>query len=200
MKRLMILLLLLLLADFGKADFPAPMLRSSKWVISQNSSLVVKGNTNVNRFSCAIDQYPKTDTVMVTADQNNNMLLSGVLNIEVKHFDCQNLMMTRQLRKTLKEDQFPAFQVRFLSLKETPLLKQKKDFVKGFVALTITGVTKQFEICYQLSRDKNTMVLVGNQTINFSDFKLDPPKRMGKLILAKDQLSVAFVLKMESVI
>ena len=137
---------------------------------------------------------------MVTADQNNNMLLSGVLNIEVKYFDCQNLMMTRQLRKTLKEDQFPAFQVRFLSLKETPLLKQKKDFVKGFVALTITGVTKQFEICYQLSRDKNTMVLVGNQTINFSDFKLEPPKRMGKLILAKDQLSVAFVLKMESVI
>lgn len=108
-------------------------------------------------------------------------------------------MMTRQLRKTLKEDQFPAFKVRFLSLRETPLLKQKKDLVKGFVALTIAGVTKRFEISYQLIRDQNNMVLVGNQTINFSDFKLEPPKRMGKLILAKDQLSVAFLLKMESV-
>lgn len=77
MKRLMILLLLLLLADFGEADFPAHAVRSSKWIISENSSLVVKGNTNVNRFSCAIKQYPKTDTVMVTEDQNNNIMLSG---------------------------------------------------------------------------------------------------------------------------
>lgn len=195
----MILLLLLLLADFGKADFSAAAVRASKWVVRESSSLVINGNTNVNRFSCAINQYPKTDTIMVTEDQNNNILLSGELNIEVRNFDCQNLLMTKQLRKTLKEDQFPVFKVRFLSLRETPLLKQKKDLIKGFVALTITGVTKRFEICYQLSRDKNNMVLVGNQLINFSDFKLEPPKRMGKLISAKDQLSVAFLLKMESV-
>jgi len=197
MKLLMILFLLL--ADFGKADHSAPTVRASKWVISENSSLVVKGNTNVNRFSCAISQYPKTDTVMITQDQNNNILLSGELNIEVKNFDCRNLMMTKQLRKTLKEDLFPVFQVRFLSLRETPLLKQNKDLIKGFVTLTITGVTKRFEICYQLSKAKNKMVLVGNQTIKFSDFKLEPPKRMGKLISAKDQLSVEFLLKMESV-
>ncbi|CAH0316831.1 hypothetical protein SRABI27_05045 [Pedobacter sp. Bi27] len=34
-------------------------------------------------------------------------------------------------------------------------------------------------------------------SINFSDFHLIPPKKIGRLIQVKDQLVVAFVFKME---
>lgn len=198
MKSLIILALTGMLTSFGNAYHIAPTARLSKWIISESSSLVVNGSTNVNKFSCTILQYPKTDTILVSQDPKNRILLSGKLNIEIKKFDCMNMMMTKQLRRTLREDQFPTFQIRFLSLKETSFLKQKKDFVKGFVEISIAGVTKQFEICYQLNMDKSNIILTGNQTINFSDFNLEPPKRMGKLIQAKDQLAVVFYLKMEA--
>jgi hypothetical protein len=198
MKSLIILFLALTLTSFSKVHKLVAINRSSKWVISENSSLVVNGSTNVNKFSCSIRQYPKTDTVMISQDQKSRVLLSGELNIEVKNFDCNNQMMTKQLRKTLKEDQYPTFQIRFLSLKETSFLKQKKDFVKGLVEIEIAGITKRFEINYQLSGDKNTMLFTGKQLINFSDFKLVPPRKMGKLIQAKDQLVVVFFLKMEA--
>ena len=98
-------------------------------------------------------------------------------------------------RKTLKEDRFPFLQIRFVSLKETPMLSS----VKGLVEISIAGVTKRFEINYQLSIDKNAITLTGNHMINFSDFNLVPPKKIGKLIQAKDELAVLFTLKMEPV-
>jgi hypothetical protein len=126
------------------------------------------------------------------------MLLSGQLNIDVKNFDCKNILMTKQLRKTLKEDQYPCIQVRFLSLKENPLASSKKSFIKGVVELTIAGVGKRFEIDYALAKDKKMLVLTGAHPILFSDFKLEPPKKLGKIIQAKDQLIITFLLKMEA--
>lgn len=167
--------------------------------MSQKSTLVVNGHTNVNQFSCTISEYPKTDTVVVSLDRLNKISLSGVLNIDVKNFDCNNLLMTKQLRRTLKEDRFPTLQIRFVSLKETPMLNQNASTVKGLVEISIAGIAKRFEINYQLSIDKNTIILTGNQVINFSDFKLEPPKKIGKLIQAKDELAVVFFLKMEPV-
>lgn len=172
--------------------------RLSKWVISEHSSLKVNGSTNVNRFACEIVQYTKADTIDISHDSSNKMLLSGELNIEVKNFDCKNILMTKQLRKTLKEDQHPYIQVRFLSLKENPVAASKKCFIKGVVELTIAGVGKRFEIDYLLTKDKKMLVLTGDHPILFSDFNLEPPKKLGKIIQAKDQLIVTFLLKMEA--
>ena len=173
--------------------------QSSKWVITQNSSLTVNGSTNVNKFSCVILQYPKMDTVTISEDKTSSITLTGKLNIEVKNFDCSNYMMTRELRKTLNEKQFPYINIKFLSLKEVLGTKQKYSNIKGLVAIEIAGVEKRFEISYQFNIDKKKIMLMGSQAINFSDFSLLPPKKMGKLIMAKDQLVVVFYLKLEAV-
>jgi hypothetical protein len=192
MKPLLILLLLLLagLRPAGKAK------STSKWVVSENSMLTVNGTTNINRFSCAILRYPKTDTVLVSKDKTDHIVLSGILNLEVKNFDCNSTMMTKQLLNTLQENRFPVLKIKFLSLKEIPSAGQN-SFVKGDVEITLSGISKRFEICYQINAKRGAMELIGQQIINFSDFHLIPPKKMGRLIQAKDQLVVAFFLKME---
>ena len=198
MKWILIGLISLSLTSFKFINKPT-FGHSSKWVITQNSSLTVNGSTNVNRFSCVILQYPKTDTVNVTQGKNNKIVLSGSLNIEVKNFNCNNMMMTKQLRKTLQDEKYPFLRIKFLSLKEMPGVDQEKSFIKGNVEINIAGVPKRFEICYQLKMKNTSMELIGLQPINFSDFNLVPPKKIGKLIQAKDQLIVAFFLKMELV-
>lgn len=198
MKWILIGLITLTLTSFTSINKPS-FGQSSKWVITQNSSLTVNGSTNVNKFSCVILQYPKMDTVTISEDKTSNITLTGKLNIEVKNFDCSNYMMTKELRKTLNEKQFPYINIKFLSLKEVMGTKQKYSNIKGLVAIEIAGVEKRFEIFYQFNIDKNKMMLMGSQSINFSDFSLLPPKKMGKLIMAKDQLVVVFHLKLEAV-
>ena len=108
-------------------------------------------------------------------------------------------MMTRELRKTLKADQFPHLKVKFLSLKELDNLNQNVNKICGNVEITIAGISKRYEITYQLQQEKNNMKLVGVQPIHFSDFKLIPPKKVGHLVRANDKLSVVFNLNLRAI-
>ncbi|TCD23379.1 YceI family protein [Pedobacter psychrodurus] len=193
--KLLISILVFLLASLRPVDKAKS---TSRWVVSENSMLTVNGTTNINRFSCAILRYPKSDTVLISRDKTDHMVLSGTLNLEVKDFDCSSTMMTKQLLSTLKENRFPVLRIRFLSLKEIPSADQR-SFVKGDVEIMLSGVLRKFEICYQINVKRGLIELTGQQTVNFSDFHLIPPKKIGMLIQAKDQLVVIFFLKMERV-
>lgn len=168
----------------------------SNWVITQHSALIIKGSTNVNKFSCSILNYPKTDTITITK-VNDLIQLSGKFGLKVSNFECNNLMMTNQFRNTLKNEEFPLLYITFISLKEIPSANQPLNQVKGLVAITIAGVTKRFEICYKFESLTNSFRLIGSQNINFSDFKLTPPQRVGKLIKANDELKVDFELRLK---
>ena len=171
---------------------------TTKWVITQNSSLTINGSTNVNKFSCTILNYPKTDTITINRE-NNEALLTGTFKLNVKNFECNNVMMTHQFRKTLKHEEFPLLYITFISLKEFPSPNQKNNPIKGLVAIKIAGITKRFDICYEFESLDNTLQLRGSQTVNFSDFKLVAPQRLGKLVKTNDQLSVIFDLKLKKV-
>jgi len=169
---------------------------TSKWVVTQNSSLTINGSTNINRFSCAILKYPQTDTISIHK-VNDKICLTGTINLEVKNFECNNRMMTHQFRKTLKLEEFPLLSISFISLKEFP--NQKANQVRGTVAIKIAGVTKRYEISYEFESRHHTLKLRGTQAVNFSDFRLTSPQRMGKLIKANDELNVVFELQIKPV-
>jgi len=105
-----------------------------KWVVSENSNLRVNGSTNINTFICEIPSYDQTDTITVSKS-NKDVLLSGTINLNVKSFDCHNMIMTHDLRKTLKQDQFPVLHISFLSLNKLPDLTEKPEPVTGWVLL-----------------------------------------------------------------
>lgn len=195
----MIIKTLFLMLALAVPSFNKPLKTESRWVISENSKLRVNGSTNINRFSCAILNYPKNDTVTINKEIGKQIALQGQVSLDLKNFDCNNLIMTRQLRKTLKEDKYPFLHVTFLSLKGVSLTDQPDNGIKGIVEIELAGIKKRFLICYQLKSSSTGMTLIGCQAINFSDFKLVPPQKMGKLIQAKDQLSVDFELKLEQV-
>lgn len=180
-------------------NFNTSVKNESRWVIVENSRLRVNGSTNINRFSCAILNYPKTDTVTINTEVGKQIALQGRVSLDLKNFDCNNLMMTKQLRKTLKEERYPFLHVTFLSLKGIPITEQTDNGIKGIVEIELAGIKKRFLIFYQLKNSANGMTLTGSQAITFSDFKLVPPQKMGKLIQAKDQLNVDFELNLHQV-
>ena len=169
-----------------------------KWVVNENSSLSVNGSTNINKFTCEIPAYDKTDTLAIGRSKSDKEIaLSGEISLNVKSFDCHNSIMTHDLRKTLKEDQFPALRISFLSLNKLPGLSTRAELITGIVDIEIAGVRKRCVINYQISEDAQKVVhLNGSRDINFSDFNLVPPRKLGGMIKTNDKLSVDFHLNM----
>ncbi|MDQ6902411.1 MAG: YceI family protein [Bacteroidota bacterium] len=169
------------------------------WIINENSSLLVNGSTNVNKFSCAISHYDHTDTLQIN-QSNQNVILTGSLDLNIENFDCHNPMMTHELRKTLKEKEFPMLHIKFLSLSDLPALCSSPKPITGLVEIQLAGTAKRYKVNYQISvDDKKFIHLVGSRDVNFSDFNLTPPKKLGGMVKSKDALSIVFSLKMKCI-
>jgi hypothetical protein len=170
----------------------------TKWLISETSSLSVKGSTNVNKFTCDIPNCDQDTLTIWKSDTGIKM--SGSINPTVLSFDCHKAMMTRDLRKTLEAKKYPKLHIRFLSLSQLPGLSGNPTSVNGQVEIEIAGIKKLYEIDYSISVDTNKMIhLLGSRDLTFSDFKLIPPRKLGGMIKVKDQLTVAFNLNMKTI-
>jgi hypothetical protein len=193
-KHLIFLLLILLSGSAFTGRIPPAV----KWVISSSCSLKVAGSTNVNKFTCVIADYSKPDTLVCYRNTSGNALkLSGRLQLEVQDFDCHNVIMTKDLRKTLKAKDFPLLTIRFISLNRYPDLNKKSDEIKGIVLIGLAGVTKQFEVDYKfIPGDAGSLILIGSRAINFSDFNIVPPRKIGGMIQTNNELNVEFNLRM----
>lgn len=171
-----------------------------KWVICKSSYLQVKGSTNVNKFSCVIANYCKPDTLTLQNLNNNPINLTGAMALSVHDFDCHNAMMTADLRKTLKEEQFPKLYVRFMNLERLPRLTNENEFVKGWVEIQLAQQIKRYQVAYQISVDEHQIIhLYGVQEVLFSDFKIDPPRKLGGMIKTNDALEISFQLYLKQI-
>ena len=169
----------------------------TRWVIVNGCSLKVDGSTNVNNFSCAISNYNKPDTILVTRNVNP-VQLNGNIQLDVQYFDCHNGIMTADLRKTLKAKEFPKLIIRFLNISRYPDADSRQSVTKGAVFIELAGVSRRFDVDYKVvSADNNNINLVGSRVVNFSDFNISPPRKLGGMIRTKNELSVEFNLRLK---
>ncbi len=194
-------LFIALLFIAGTAFLP-PDAMKVKWLVLKSSVLRVDGSTNINTFNCMVPDYASQDTLTCTKNPGRDpgILMTGHLSLPVFSFDCHNSMMTADLRKTLKAKSFPMLNISFLSLKKFPELKTTPENISGWVNIELAGVMKKYEVSYTLSMDEQKIIhLVGTRSINFSDFNITPPKKLGGIIQTRDRLDVAFHLSLKNV-
>ena len=192
----LLLLLLILLSAFN-INVSKPYL--TKWVIIKGSFLKVGGSTNINKFSCEIANYSRPDTItFYKGNFSETLKLSGSMELNVQNFDCHNPVMTSDLRKTLKVKEFPKLTISFVSISRYPDYKKNTEAVKGIVTIELAGVTKRFNIDYKLIQNRSDyLTLVGTRQVNFSDFNIIPPRRMGGMIQTNNELNVEFNLNVK---
>ena len=174
---------------------------SIRWTIEKSSRLSVKGQSNVNTFSCDINGYYVPDTIVGSNNgpADKPVKLTGSMTLEIFRFDCHSRMITNDLRKTLKAEQHPTMTIRFLSLERIPVFLGNTDLLKGWVEIQLAGQCKRFEILYSFVRAApDTIILNGAKTFAFSDFKLVPPKKLAGIIQIKDEFNVNFRLTLNA--
>jgi hypothetical protein len=173
--------------------------KATKWTIIRSCSLKVAGSTNINKFNCEIANYYKPDTLtLYKINSTDGLKISGKMKLEINNFDCHNPVMTADLRKTLKAKTFPHLTINFLTLDRYPDFKDKTGEIKGKVNIELAGVVKQFDVNYNfLTTGVNALTLVGTRRVNFSDFKITPPRKLGGMIETNNELDIEFNLQLK---
>jgi hypothetical protein len=193
--RIVLIYLYIILSGF---NFQGQKVASKKWVITSGCSLQVDGKTNVNEFSCSITNYSQPDTIWASWSPDQPVKLNGSIHLDVQRFDCHNAVMTADLRKTLKSKEYPKLGIRFLSIAHYPNAGTRQKATKGIVVIELAGVSKRYEVDYNVvSAANNYINLVGSREVNFSDFSIQPPRKLGGMIRTENQLSVVFNLRMK---
>src|SRR5688572_15425665 len=143
-KNIFLLLLIPALMGSGLNKHVDKSATAVKWIVEKNSTLSVQGKTNVNKFTCNIDEYAEKDTIICFDNASKAVKLTGELKMDVLSFDCHSKLITKDFRKTIKADKYPALTIRFLSLESMPLLNKKTELIKGWVEVELAGVVKKF--------------------------------------------------------
>ena len=176
--------------------FCAPLASQQQWILASHSTLKVDGKTNINSFACDIPSYGRTDTIWTTpTNKEGKVKAGGELAIQVGKFDCHHKMMTKDLQKTLKVNEYPLMKIRF-----TEFSKDLDDYVKagrveGEADIELAGVTRHMNIALSVIPGAAGQVqLIGVKQILFSDFNLKPPSKLGGAIKVKNELLVEFRL------
>jgi hypothetical protein len=199
MKWLLCILIILLVISAG-ADHKAPGMKA--WVIEKNSNLIIKGSSNINEFTCDVREYINQDTLVFFSDEKGKRLVfqRSALSIEVSQFDCHHKFITADLRKTLKYLQFPKMKVHFISM-DDPSTVGPGHTIKGIVDIELAGILRRMDIVYTVSNQQGKFIdLTGSRKMYFSDFHLEPPKKMAGLIKINEDIQVKVQLKFRKII
>lgn len=149
---------------------------------AQGNFVQINGKTNINSFKCANDSFHFSAGVL----QENS--LPPNINLKVSEFDCGNRIITKDFQKTLEADKFPVMSIRFLGLTKT------QNSYTAVVEVKMMNHSKKYNIEFDLEKNK----LLGKRKVKFSDFDIEPPRRMGGMIVVKDDLDLAFSLAVQN--
>ena len=193
MRRLNLMLVLGLLA-FSPPDNSPPL--PPVWVVDQGSQLSIEGSSNISRFTCAVKQYLQMDTLRwVQHDQTKRLIFRhSAVRVDVMQFDCHHKFITADLRKTLKANQYPFLLIHFLSMEDLTWV-QEGATVRGQVVIELAGTKRYMDMEYKVVREQGDRFrLRGSKQLRFSDFRLEPPKKLAGLIHIDEDIRVVFEL------
>ncbi|MBP0905393.1 YceI family protein [Mariniflexile gromovii] len=165
--------------------------KSTSVVITAESSLFVKGTTNVSNFSCVFNINKFKNPIQVTYHLKSDKMVFNktALILETDCFDCGGKAINSDFQKILKADRYPQIK---LYLKEISQIENTLD-VHALVNIEIAGITKSYKIPVKV-KNNETLRIAGDLRISLSDYNLEAPKKIFGLISVDDKIEIHFQL------
>ncbi|MEL0454659.1 YceI family protein [Flavobacteriaceae bacterium SZ-1-7] len=175
------------LAFASKDDF----FISTEVNIEPESSLFVKGTTNVNTFKCIYNVTKFKNPIPVNYHLENGKMVFNktVLVLNNNCFDCGGKAINNDFQDILKSHQYPQIN---LVLKEIKSLEESTN-VEVFVDIEIAGVKRPYVIPVNLNEQDN-MFINGHVDICLTDFHITAPKKFFGLISVDNEIEIEFKL------
>ena len=146
---------------------------------AQENFVQINGSTNVNKFQCVNNKFKAETGVYAFTERNVPNII-----LKVNEFDCGNKMMTKDFQKILNSEKYPNMTIKFINF-----TKVQKNYI-AVVEVKMMNQSKRYNVEFEIENNK----LIGRKNVKFSDFNITPPKKMGGMIVVKDDLNLVFSL------
>ncbi len=192
--------LLLFFALIGWSSFgQAQKLTERKWLVDENSSIIINGSSNISDFACSLQSPPRNDTLLVNFEEKKDIIKfhNTDLFIKTSCFDCQNNLITQDFQTTLKAKEHPEILLSFVALEIPKNPKETKEQLNGEVKITIVGVSRYYKIKFDVRRNNDDyLYLAGKKEVSFNDFGLTPPRKLAGFVRVNNELEIDFNLSL----
>jgi hypothetical protein len=171
------------------------------YVLNSCSQFIIKGTTNIHKFSCSFDESTlSNDTFSITFENiyGQIQLQDALIELPVKYFDCGLQAMNKDLRELLQADENPNIIVEVTDL-HLPSNKDLLQSISANTSVTIASVTNNYKIEGKAFKSGNDITYTGNLHINLTDFQIEPPKKALGIIKVQDEFVVTVNLAISQV-
>ena len=187
MKKVLLIVSVLMAFAFTNRD---SAYKSTLVSLTPESSLLVRGTTNVNTFTCAFNINKFKNPILVSYKIENTKMTFNktALVLETNCFDCGGKAINNDFQSILKADKYPHI---------TLFLKEISNFdandVHAQIDIQIAGITNNYKVPVKLKKSSSILV-TGNLSLSLADFSIHPPKKFLGLISVNDKIDIYFQL------
>lgn len=155
---------------------------------SCSNFLIIKGESNINRFSFSYATRPED----ATSGMNYRPWQNGTeVMIPVRKFQASNPHMYNDFLRQLHEQEYPYITIKFPDVKPGNPDDMAKE-AKYNVLITLAGVKKEYSIDCAVISCGGRYSISGSETLRLTDFNITPPEKLNGLIKVKDEINVSF--------
>lgn len=194
--RYLLLLPLLILLSGGSRG---PGILKKNYQIEGNSTILLKGTSNVNEFSCNCEEQFSEQKMEVEQTDNYVRFKNTELLVPIKKFNCKNGRIDADMQKALKAEKYPHIKITlndcWQSNKNNNARFREWFDVKANISISISGTTRR-EVIIAKARllAPNRFQLLGEKAVPMSSFGVKPPEAMFGMIKVNDWISLHFDL------
>lgn len=152
------------------------------------STLLIAGSTNVNKFDCHFNiELISEPTTIKLIESSNKIIFDHVkLQLLTTGFDCGNKRMNSDFQDLLVAEHYPEI---VIEIDKAELISS--TYIKVNIIVQIANKNKRYELPVKINNDR----FQGKFKINIRDFGLEPPKKALGLIQVDEMIEVQFDMK-----
>jgi len=162
--------------------------------LDNSSSLTIFGSTNISKFKLVLpgEKFPgKLFNFTYQQNQERISLSQNRLALEVKNFTSTNRIALNGFLKLIKSQTYPVLDIQLNNLEIiSPVSGSNSINGKAFLNITITGVTKQYQIPFSSISENGMRYADGKMRISIRDFGLIPPVEMMGMVKTSEWIEI----------
>ncbi|MCV9386541.1 hypothetical protein [Reichenbachiella ulvae] len=167
-----------------------------------SSEISILGTTNVNQFSCTLNESGDNEALRVSSNWDQKRLTFNglILSYDLKGFDCGLKVMNTDFQEILHADEYPEMklEIRIIHIpasnNQIAILEVNSD-----VSVQIAGVSRRFLVnegrVINIAEDE--LIFEGQQQMKITDFGITPPEKYFGMVKVNDELTVSFSVRMK---
>lgn len=164
--------------------------------ILPESSILLKGNSNVNKFTFTYEKALKLGSSSVKTAQVKNVLSikNAKLDAEVSAFSSGSNLMDRDYRNMMNYRIHPNISIAFQQINFARNYSEDNGSATAVVDIIIAGEKRTDTLQFNYNKSKGIYRCNSSHQISLRDYKIKPLKKMMGLISLKDQLTVDMII------